>query len=45
MGHVNRMNTGRITKQMFHHQPRDQTSVGCPLKRWGKCEIVTGHVA
>jgi hypothetical protein len=31
---MNRMNTGRISKQISHYQPREQISIGCPVKRW-----------
>jgi hypothetical protein len=30
---VNRMNTGKIPKQILHYQPREQSSVRCPMKR------------
>jgi hypothetical protein len=32
--HMNRMNTGRIPKQISHYQPRGQISIRYPVKRW-----------
>jgi hypothetical protein len=31
---INRMNTGRIPKQILHYQPREQRTIVSPMKRW-----------
>jgi hypothetical protein len=41
--HMNKMNAGRVLKQILHHHSRGQRSIGCPME--GKYETITDHLA
>jgi hypothetical protein len=41
--HIERMDSSRITNNLFNYRPHGKRSLGRPLKKWS--ETVTGHLA